>query len=148
MLQVRAIWKGSGAQGMSDPACRPFSLCRQFPARRDWAASKQPIREIYQTRIRYRYHRVHVLPVREGWPIIIERTPRLCNAAGKRPQRRVTRLREATRCKQTRPMGFVHDQPVSGKKMRVLSSVDVCSRFLQALDSRLGNRGEDVVAKS
>lgn len=77
----------------------------------DQAALKQHINEICQTRVRYGYRRVHVLLVREGWPINIKRTYKLYNELGlqlrnKTPKRRVkAKLREdrteATRCNQT-----------------------------------------------
>ena len=43
-------------------------------------------------------------------------------------------------------MDFVHDQLVTGKKIRVLTVVDTFSRFSPVLDPRFSYRGEDVVA--
>lgn len=53
---------------------------------------------------------------------------------------------EATRCNQTWAMDFVHDQLATGKKLRVMTIVDICSRFSPAVDPRYSDRGEDVVA--
>ncbi len=42
-------------------------------------------------------------------------------------------------------MDFVHDQLVTGRKIRVLTIVDTFSRFSPATDPRFSYRGEDVV---
>ena len=66
------------------------------------------------------------------------------------PKRRVkAKLREdrteATRRNETWSMDFVHDQLVTGRKIRVLTIVDTFSRFSPATDPRFSYRGEDVV---
>ena len=66
------------------------------------------------------------------------------------PKRRVkAKLREdrteATRRNETWAMDFVHDQLVTGRKIRVLTIVDTFSRFSPATDPRFSYRGEDVV---
>lgn len=43
-------------------------------------------------------------------------------------------------------MDFVHDQLATGRKLRILTVVDTWSRYVPALDPRLGYRGEDVGA--
>ena len=52
----------------------------------------------------------------------------------------------ATRCNQTWATDFVHDQLVTGRKLRVLTIVDTWSRFSPAVDPRFSYRGEYVVA--
>ena len=42
-------------------------------------------------------------------------------------------------------MDFVHDQLVTGSKLRILTIVDTFSRFSPATDPRFSYRGEDVV---
>jgi putative transposase len=42
-------------------------------------------------------------------------------------------------------MDFVHDQLATGRKLRVLTIVDIFSRFSPAVDPRFSYRGEDVV---
>jgi putative transposase len=54
------------------------------------------------------------------------------------------------RCQDSRPArnlehGFVHDQPATGHKLRVLTVVDTLSRFCPAFDPRSIYCGEDVV---
>lgn len=141
-------------------ACEALRIDRSlytYRSRRgEQAGLKQRIKEICETRVRYGYRRVHVLLLREGWPINMKRTRRLYNELGlqlrnKTPKRRVkAKLRddrtEATRCNQTWAMDFVHDQLATGRKLRVLTIVDTWSRFSPAVDPRFSYRGEDVAA--
>ena len=102
------------------------SLYTYRPKRGEQAELKQRIKEICQTRVRYGYRRVHVLLVREGWPINMKRTRRFYNELGlqlrnKTPKRRVkAKLREdrteATHSNQVGAMDFVHDRIATGRK--------------------------------
>src|SRR5262249_26322281 len=113
------------------------------------------IREIAATRVRYGYRRIHVLLRREGWQVNPKRVYRLYREMGlqlrnKTPKRRVKgKLREdrqsATRPNETWAMDFVHDQLVTGRKLRVLTIIDTFSRFSPAIEPRLNFRGPDVV---
>ncbi len=119
------------------------------------AELKTRIKEIAETRVRYGYRRIHVLLRREGWHVNAKRIYRLYNEMGlqlrnKTPKRRVkAKLREdrvdVTRSNETWAMDFVHDQLVTGRKIRVLTIVDTFSRFSPATDPRFSYRGEDVV---
>ena len=84
--------------------------------RPEQATLEARIREICETRVRYGYRRVHVLLRREGWLINQKKTRRIYNELG-------LQLR-----------------------LRVLTIVDVFSRFAPVLDPRFSYRGEDVVA--
>ncbi len=105
--------------------------------------------------MRYGYRRFHVLLRREGWVVNAKRIYRLYKEMGlqlrnKTPKRRVkAKLREdrteATMTNETWAMDFVHDQLVTGRKIRVLTIVDTYSRFSPATDPRFSYRGEDVV---
>jgi putative transposase len=53
--------------------------------------------------------------------------------------------RPATRSNETWAMDFVHDQLATGRKLRVVTIVDIFSRFSPALEPRLTFRGTDVV---
>jgi len=53
---------------------------------------------------------------------------------------------EATRAHETWAMDFVHDQLATRTKLRILTIVDLFSRFSPAIDPWLSYRGEDVVA--
>jgi putative transposase len=120
------------------------------------AALEAKIKEICQTRIRYGYRRVHVLLRREGWMINWKKTRRIYRELGlqmrsKTPKRRVkAALRDdrapPSRAHQTWAMDFVHDQLATGSKLRILTIVDLFSRFSPTIDPRFSYRGEDVVA--
>ena len=86
----------------------------------------------------------------------IKRTYRLYRAMGlklrnKTPRRRVkAKLREdraaASRPNETWAMDFVHDQLATGRKLRVLTVVDIFSKFSPVIDPRFSYRAEDVVS--
>ncbi len=141
-------------------ACRVFlvdtSSYHYKPRRRGQAELEQRIREIAETRMRYGYRRVHVLLLRDGWMVNVKRTRRIYVALGlqlwtKTPRRRVkAKLREdrvpASRPNETWAMDFVHDQLALGKKIRILTVVDVFSKLSPVIDPRFSYRAEDVVS--
>jgi putative transposase len=121
----------------------------------DQANLKRRIKEIAETRVRYGYRRIHVLLRREGWAINAKRVYRLYHEMGlqmrnKTPKRRVkAKLRddrkEAIAVNEAWAMDFVHDQLVTGRKLRVLTVVDTFSRFSPVVDPRFSYKGENVV---
>ena len=69
----------------------------------------------------------------------------------KTPKRRVkAKLREdrctAVAANETWAMDCVHDQLATGRNLRVLTTVDIFSRYAPAVDPRFSYRAEDVVA--
>jgi putative transposase len=140
-------------------ACRVLlvdtSTYHYKPRRRGQADLEKRIKEIAETRMRYGYRRVHVVLQREGWMVNIKRTYRLYSGLGlqlrnKTPKRRVkAKLREdrcpASQPNQTWAMDFVHDQLAMGKKIRVLTVVDIFSKFSPIIDPRFSYRAADVV---
>ena len=113
------------------------------------------IKEIAETRVRYGYRRIHVLLRREGWPVNAKRVCRLYRELGlqlrnKSPKRRVkAQLREdrsaPVAANQVWAMDFVHDQLFDGRKIRILTIVDIFTRLSPAIDVRQQFRGADVV---
>ena len=138
---LKAVWEVSIRR-----ACRvlraPRSSYQYKPRSNDQADLKQRIKEIAQTRVRYGYRRIHVLLKREGWEVNPKRVYRLYKEMGlqlrnKTPNRRVkAKLRndrtEAVSPNETWAMDFVHDQLVTGQKLRILTVVDTFSRFSPA----------------
>lgn len=124
-----------------------------YKSRRPGQASlESKIKEICQTRVRYGYRRVHVLLRREGWLINQKKTRRIYRELGlqlrnKTPKRRVrAKLRDDRRDpNETWGMDFVHDQLATGNKIRVLTVVDLFSRYSPVLDPRFSYRAENVV---
>ena len=135
--------------------CAPRSSHHYRPHGDDQAELKKRIKEIAQTRVRYGYRRIHVLLRREGWEVNPKRIYRLYKEMGlqlrnKTPKRRVkAKLREdridATHSNETWAMDFVHDQLVTGSKLRILTIIDTFSRYSPATDPRFSYKGEDVV---
>ena len=140
-------------------ACRVFQIdtsTYHYKSRRPGQAGlEKRIREICETRVRYGYRRVHVLLRREGWLINQKKTRRIYKELGlqlrnKIPKRRVKAKlredrREATQANETWAMDFVHDQLATGRKLRILTVVDIFSRYSPVIDPRFSYRGEDVV---
>ena len=154
MDHARATWQVSVRR-----ACRALPVNRatyHYRSRRAGQAQlTERIKEIAATRVRYGYRRIHVLLRRDGWQVNPKRVYRLYRALGlqlrnKTPKRRVkAKLREgrqsATRSNETWAMDFVHDQLATGRKLRVLTIVDIFSRFSPALEPRFSFHGADVV---
>ena len=140
-------------------ACQVLEVDRStyhYKSRRPGQAGlERRIKEICETRVRYGYRRVHVLLRREGWPVNQKKTRRIYRELGlqlrnKTPKRRVkAKLRDdrkvATRPNETWAMDFVHDQLATGSKLRVLTVVDLFSRYSPVIDPRFSYRAEDVV---
>ena len=135
-------------------ACRVLlvdtSTYHYKPHRRGQADIEKRIKEICETRVRYGYRRVHVLLRREGWMINMKRTRRIYADLGlqlrnKTPKRRVkAKLREdrspAAMPNETWAMDFVHDHLATGKKLRVLTVVDIFSKFSPVIVARQSGR--------
>ena len=140
-------------------ACRVLSVdtsTYHYKSRRHGQADlEKRIKEIAETRMRYGYQRAHVVLQREARMVNIKRTYRLYTGLGlqlrnKTPKRRVkAKLREdrspASQPNQTWAMDFVHDQLAIGSKVRVLTVVDIFSKFSPVIDPRFNYRSEDVV---
>jgi putative transposase len=140
-------------------ACAVLVVCKgtyHYKLRRSGQADlKKRIKEIAETRMRYGYRRMHVVLQREGWMINVKRTYRLYSELGlqlrnKSPKRRVKAKLREDRCPASQPnetwaMDFVHDQLALGNKIRVLTVVDIFSKFCPVIDPRFSYRAEDVV---
>jgi len=119
-------------------------------------ALKRRIKELAEVRVRYGYKRIHVLLRREGWPINHKRVHRLYCELGlqlrvRRPRRHVSAAhrqppkRLARRANEAWSMDFMADQLVDGRRLRLLTVVDVCTRECLAIDVGRALRSEDVV---
>ena len=112
------------------------------------------MKEIAAVRVCYGYRRLHVVLRREGWPINHKRVYRLYTEEGLGLKRKRTKRRRAAVARRqvhppTRPnerwaMDFMHDTLADGRKMRVLTVIDVFTRECLALDVRQRFRVVDV----
>lgn len=115
----------------------------------------QRIREIAETRIKWGYRRIHVLLRRESWRIHAKRVHRLYCLEGlqlrdKVPKRKVSaKLRSdrtlARHQNEVWAMDFMSDQLFDGTRLRILTIVDIFTRFRPAIDARKSYRADDVV---
>lgn len=140
-------------------ACRAFPLERStyhYRSRRpDQAVLRKRIREIAETRVRYGYRRIQVLLRREGWQVNAKRVYRLYTEEGlqlrnKTPKRKVSAKLREDRSPPSGPnevwsMDFMSDQLFDGRRIRVLTIVDVYSRLCPAIEVGMRYRGADVV---
>jgi putative transposase len=108
--------------------CRAIPACRgtyHYRSRRtEQAPLMKRIREIAETRLRYGYRRITVLPRREGWHVNVKRVHRLYRLQGlqmrlKPPRRRVmAKLRDdrsnATAPNQVWAMDWMYDELFDG----------------------------------
>ncbi len=135
------------AHGMSERrACKTIGSCRMTvrykTIRTDDGGLRQRMKAIAHERRRFGYRRVHVLLKREGYRVNHKKLFRLYREEKLAVRRRDGRKRAiGTRAPMTVPMGpnerwsldFVSDQLTCGRRFRVLTVVDDCTRECLAL---------------
>ncbi|WP_416203010.1 IS3 family transposase [Bradyrhizobium yuanmingense] len=135
------------AHGMSERrACKAIGCCRMTmryrTTREDDAGVRQRMKAIAQERRRFGYRRLHVLLKREGFAINHKKVFRLYREEKLVVRRRGGRKRAiGTRAPMTVPMApndrwsldFVSDQLTDGRRFRILTVVDDCTRECLAL---------------
>ena len=114
------------------------------------------MREIAQTRVRYRYRRIHVLLKREGWTLSKNQMYRLYDEEQLQLRSKLAKRHKMVvlRRQRVKPaasngvwsLDFVSDQLANGMRFRTLTIIDIFSREALAIEvgQRLG--GEHVVA--
>jgi putative transposase len=139
-------------------ACRAFGFERSVIKYRSVRPAQEllraRIREIAEIRVSYGYRRVHVLLKREGWPVNGKRVYRLYREEGLSLRRKRPKRRRAVVARQERPAGripnerwtmdFMSDALADGRKLRVLTVLDTCTRECVALEAGVGFRGTNV----
>lgn len=123
--------------------------------RRDDRPVRARIKEIANARVTYGEERIYKLLRKEGWPDNHKRVRRIyreeaLNLRSKRPSKSKVSIHREKRDDPTRvnecwAMDFVHDNLFDGRKFRVLSVVDIFSRFCIALEVRKSFLGINVV---
>jgi putative transposase len=121
----RSVMRYEGTRGSSD------------------APVRARIEEIARVRIRYGYRRIHTLMRREGWQINHKRVHRIYREAGlnlrtKRPKRRRMAAHRLERPLVQMPnelwcMDFMTDALFDGRRFRVLTVIDQCTRECLAI---------------
>lgn len=134
------------AHGMSERACKAIGYYRMTvryqTTRADDATLRQRMRAIAQERRRFGYRRLHVLLKREGYRVNHKKLFRLYREEKLAVRRRGGRKRAiGTRAPMMVPMApndrwsldFVSDQLTDGRRFRILTVVDDCTRDCLAL---------------
>ena len=143
----KAVAHLRGAFGMSERrACKAIGCCRMTmryqTTRADEAGLRQRMRAIAQERRRFGYRRLHVLLKREGYLVNHKKLSRLYREERLAVRRRGGRKRAiGARAPMTVPMvpndrwslDFVSDQLTDGRRFRILTVVDDCTRECLAL---------------
>jgi putative transposase len=140
-------------------ACRLVGAARstvRYRSRRrvDDAAVRARLRDLAAQRPRFGYRRLHVLLRREGIVVNHKRVERLYREEGLAVRRRTRK--SLTRVRRGRPptpeganeqwaLDFLHDALASGRKLRVLSVLDVFTREALALEVDTSLPGSTVV---
>jgi putative transposase len=128
-------------------ACRavpaPRSTYHYRSRRPEQAVLRKRIREIAEARPSFGYMRIHVLLRREGWPVNPKRVHRLYRLEGlqmrhKPPRRRVMAQRRDERPEVLGPnqvwaMDWIYDELFDGRRIWVLTVVDIWSRLCPVL---------------
>jgi putative transposase len=147
------------AHGMSERrACKAIGCCRMTmryrTSRADDASLRQRMRAIAQERRRFGYRRLHVLLKREGYVINHKKLFRLYREEKLAVRRRSGRKRAiGTRAPMLVPtaphdrwsLDFVSDQLTDGRRFRILTVVDDCTRTCLALVADTSLSGVRVV---
>lgn len=123
--------------------------------KKDESALEMRIKEITDTRVHYGYRRVHVLLRREGHTDNVKRIYCLYRQEGLSLRLKRPRRNKAAKLRQTRQlahaineiwsMDFVADALLDGRKLRMLTVVDLFTRECLAIDVGQSLKGEDVV---
>lgn len=100
------------------------------------------IKEICQTRVRYGYRRYASYCAAKDSASTVNRA---CNYVTKAPRRRVkAKLRDDRKDAPQPNETFAHDRLATGKKLRVLTVIDIFSRYSPIIDPRFSYHGENV----
>jgi putative transposase len=157
-------WGQESFQVSQRRACGAFGVARSSVCYRSIRPTQEPlrarIREIASIRVSYGYRRVHVLLRREGWRVNAKRVRRLYRDEGlslrsKKPKRRRSASPRVERPAGRTPnerwsMDFMSDALADGRKLRVLTVLDTCTRECLALEVAStfgGQRVADVLTR-
>jgi putative transposase len=152
------IWAQESFRLSLRRACRIIGTARSAMLYRSVRPQQEPlrrrIREIAHTRVSYGHRRVHVLLRREGWKVNMKRVYRLYREEGLSLRTKKPKRRRAAQPRQERPAGtlpnerwsmdFMSDALADGRKIRVLTVIDTCTRECVALEVATSFRGSDV----
>lgn len=152
------LWLQTDFDASERHACEVLHVHRSAVRYQSQAKDQAPltarIKEIAAVRVRYGYKRIHVLRRREGWGVNHKRGYRLycqegLNLRRKRPRRHVSSANrqvrpEVTRANECWAIDFVSDALFDGRRLRVLTVLDVFTRESLVLEVGQNLRGDEV----
>lgn len=121
----------------------PRATCRYQPKPKDDVPLRERLKRLASERPRFGYYRLYVLLRREGVVVNHKRVYRLYREQGlqvrRRKRKRIGPARRVPLTLPTQPntrwsMDFVHDGLANGRRIRVLTMVDDCTRECLALE--------------
>ncbi len=142
-----AEWAISAYQVTQRRACQAVGVARSTLRYRSRKPSQEPLRrrlhELASVRSYAGYRRLHTYLRREGWKINHKRVYRLYREEGLALRRRRARRRRSVVLRRARPeptasnqcwsMDFMHDALADGRRLRLLTLIDIYSRECLAL---------------
>ncbi len=160
MRRVLVEWVCGAYQLSERRACGVYGFARATIRYRSVRPSQAPLRarlhELASVRVQYGYRRLHILLRREGWQVNHKRVHRLYIEEGlalkrKRPQRHRSAVTRIARPAAEKPnerwcMDFVSDALADGRRVRVLTILDTCTRECLGLVSGQRLQGKHVAA--
>jgi putative transposase len=151
---VRAAYRVSERRACAALAF-PRATQRYRSTRNPQDALRVRLRDLAAARVRYGYRRLLVLLRREGWAVNHKRVYRLYREEGLTMRRRTPRRHAACQTRVERPpaevanqvwaMDFVTDQLSDGRRVRVLTVLDVFTREALAIRIDFRFTGDQVV---
>nr|WP_165253580.1 IS3 family transposase [Paludisphaera soli] len=139
---------GVGVRRACEATGFPRATHNYKPRRESQEALRMRLRELATDRVRYGYRRPHVLLLREGWAVNVKRVYRLYGLERLALRRKSPRRRVSPRHRDDRPaveaadqawaMDFMSDALADGRKLRVLTVIDLFTR--EGLAIRVGVR--------
>ena len=152
-------WAQVGYRVSERRACRAVGISRSVvryrSVRPDQAPLRGRMRELAGVRVRSGYRQIHIFLRREGWQVNHKRIYRLYTEEGLTLKRRRPKRHRSAAARIQRPgpahpnqswaMDFIHDTLADGRKIRILTAIDVFSRECVALEPAATFRGGDVV---
>jgi putative transposase len=140
--------------------CRALGLARATFRYRSQKSPQEQLRlritDIATTRVRYGYRRIHTLLLREGWQINHKRVYRLYKDAGlsirphqkRKSQKSPIRLARENieRVNQCWSMDFMIDALHDGRRLKLLTVIDIFTRESLAVKVAGSIKGSDVVS--
>ncbi|AMV40497.1 IS2 transposase TnpB [Planctomyces sp. SH-PL62] len=143
-----AVRYGVGVRRPCEATEFPRATHNYKPRHESQEASRMRLRKLATDRVRYGYRRLHVLLLREGWAVDVKRVHRLYGLERLTLRRKSPRRRVSSRHRDDRPaveaadqawaMDFMSDALADGRKLRVLTVIDLFTR--ESLAIRVGVR--------